>query len=136
ELRSYDYYLGVIALDKGRSDEAIAHFKEALAHLPPSSGLNLYEDCLGNAYLALGQTDGALKEYRRILAFNPNYPLLHYHMAQAFERKGEQQLARDEYSRFLDLWKQADSDIPEVIDARRKLDQSDPALHAAAKHPG
>lgn len=124
ELRSYDYDLGVLALKNGRSKEAIAHFKEALHHLPPSSGLDLHEDCLGNAYLALGQSESALQEYRRILAFNPNYPLLHYHMAEAFEREAKTQKAHDEYSRFLNVWKQADRDIPEVRIALHKLGRS------------
>lgn len=119
--RSYDYELGMLALKTGHKKQAIADFKEALKHLPPSSGLNLYEDCLGNAYLALGQPDKALKEYRRILGFNPNYPLLHDHMAYAFERKGDEADAREQYRKFLKAWNQADTDIPEVREAKRKL---------------
>lgn len=121
DLRSYDYYLGMLALKNRQPQEAIAHFKQALSHLPPSSGLNLYEDCLGNAYLDLGQTSSALEEYRRILASNPNYPLLHYHLGKAFEGEGDEQHAREEYRQFLNVWKQADADIPEVIEARRKV---------------
>lgn len=121
DLRSDDYYLGVLALRNARSQEAIGYFKKALAHLPPSSGLDLYEDCLGNAYLAIGEPANALAEYRRILGFNPNYPLLHYHMAQAFEQQSDTAHARQQYSEFLAAWKQADADIPEVVDAKRKL---------------
>lgn len=124
ELRSYDYDLGVLALRNGQSKEAIAHFEDALRHLPPSSGLDLHEDCLGNAYLALGRSVAALQEYRRIQKSNPNYPLLHYHMAQAFERENKNKEAQEEYRRFLNAWKQADRDIPQVKEARRRLDRS------------
>lgn len=120
ELRSHEYYLGVIALRNKEADEALAHFKQALRHLPPSSGLDLYEDCLGNAYLELGQFDGAIAEYERILRLNPNYPFARYHLAQAWERNGNVKQARDAYGLFLKSWQDADPDIPEIIDAKRK----------------
>jgi len=131
ELRSYDYYLGTLALKKNRSGEAVTHFKEALGHLPPSSGMDLYEDCLANAYLNLGRLDEAISEYQRILHLNPNYPLAEYHLALAWERKGELAEAHQAYTSFLKIWKDADDDIPEVVSAKRKGDQSG-ALHASA----
>jgi len=94
ELRSYDYYLGVLALKDKRLNEAITHFQRALRHLPPSSGLDLYEDCLANAYLESGRPDEAITEYLRILRTNPNYPLAQYHLAEAYERKGEREQAQ------------------------------------------
>ncbi len=120
ELRSHDYYLGTLALKQGRSGEAMTHFKDALHHLPPSSGLDLYEDCLANAYLELGLVDDAIAEYQRILHLNPNYPLAEYHLAQAYDRKGERDQARAAYARFLEIWKDADADVPEVMDARKR----------------
>jgi len=120
ELRSYDYYLGVLALKDKRLNEAITHFQRALRHLPPSSGLDLYEDCLANAYLESGRPDEAITEYLRILRTNPNYPLAQYHLAEAYERKGEREQAQTAYERFLQNWKHADADIPEIENARRK----------------
>ncbi|MBV9158885.1 MAG: tetratricopeptide repeat protein [Acidobacteriaceae bacterium] len=125
ELRSHDYYLGMLALKEGRSAEALARFKDALHHFPPSSGLDLYEDCLANGYLQSGQTEAAIEEYERILHLNPNYPLLQYHLAQAYERKSERDRARTEYTRFLQIWKDADEDIPEVMDARKRVTEVD-----------
>jgi tetratricopeptide (TPR) repeat protein len=75
ELRSYDFYLGTLALRDHKPDEAIARFQDALRHLPPSSGLDLYEDCLANAYLQLNRFDDAIAEYKRILRLNPNTTL-------------------------------------------------------------
>jgi tetratricopeptide (TPR) repeat protein len=121
ELRSYDYYLGALALKNKHLDEAIEHFKRALRHLPPSSGLDLYEDCLANAYLESGRLDEAINEYLRILRTNPNYPLAHYRLAEAYERKGEREQAAAAYERFLQNWKHADPDIPEIENARKKI---------------
>jgi len=121
ERRSYDYYLGALALRDKQSSKAVAHFQAALRHLPPSSGLDLYEDCLANAYLELERLDEAVPEYQRILRFNPNYPLAQYHLAQAYRRKGQTGLARAAFERFLQIWKGADADVPEVVDAKKEL---------------
>lgn len=121
ELRSYDYYLGVLALRDKQPEQALGHFKQVLHHLPPSSGIDLYEDCLANAYLALSRLDEAIAEYQRILRRNPNYPLAHYHLAQAYERKGETLEARAAYEQFLQNWKNADAGVPEVMKAKREL---------------
>ncbi len=121
ELRSYDYYLGVLALRDKQPERAIAHFKQVLHHLPPSSGIDLYEDCLANAYLELSRLDEAISEYQRILRRNPSYPLARYHLAQAYERKGKLAEARSAYEQFLQNWRSADADIPEVRQAKREL---------------
>ena len=121
ERRSYEYYLGSLALREKQGGPAIAHFRAALRHLPPTSGQDLYEDCLANAYLELARLDEAISEYQRILHLNPNYPLAQYHLAEAYQRKGQNQQALAAYARFLEIWKNADADIPEVVDARKQL---------------
>ena len=85
------------------------------------SDIDSFEDCLANAYLELGQLEEAITEYNRILKLNPNYPLLHYHLGQAYERKGQGEQARAEYQPFLEIWKDADQDVPEVIAAKKAL---------------
>ncbi len=115
------YFRGSFDLKSGRPAEAIENFKEALKRRPQTWSIDAYEDCLANAYLELGRFDEASAEYERILKFNPNYPLVHYHLAQAYERKGRPDQARVEYQQFLQIWKDADADIPEVIKARKAL---------------
>ena len=49
------------------------------------------------------------------------YPLAHYHLGQAYQLKGDIASARDEYQRFLQVWRDADADIPYIITAKRFL---------------
>lgn len=116
-LRSEYYFRAFLELNSGQTAEAIKNFKEALKHRPLIWNIDSYEDCLAGAFLELGMLDEAIAEYERVLRLNPNYPLAHYHLAQAFERRGDAERARSEYRQFLEVWKGADSDIPEVIAA-------------------
>ncbi len=119
--RARAFYRGYVALKSGRAPEAIENFKEALRHRPMDWNIDAYEDCLANAYLNFGRFDEAISEYERIRRFNPNYPLLNYYLARAYEGKGDVSRARDEYEKFLKIWETADPDVPEVRDARAKL---------------
>ena len=49
------------------------------------------------------------------------YQLARYRLALACEAKGDAPRARAELQRFLEDWKDADPDVPEVRDARRWL---------------
>jgi len=120
-LRELTYFQGSFELKSGRGPEAIEKFKEALQHRAPVWNFDAYEDCLANAYLELGRFDEAIAEYERVLKLSPNYPLVHYHLAEAYEGKGQRDQARIEYERFLQVWKDADADVPEVVRAKRSL---------------
>jgi tetratricopeptide (TPR) repeat protein/DNA-binding winged helix-turn-helix (wHTH) protein len=120
-LRIWNYKRGYVALKQGRAVEAVNHFRAAVQQRPIEWYFDSFEDCLANAYLELGRLDEAIAEYERILKLNPNYPLAHYHLGQAYERKGDGARARAAYERFLQVWKDADADIPEVIEAQQRL---------------
>jgi predicted Zn-dependent protease len=114
-------YRGYFELKSGNAERAIEVFKEVLKHRPLSYHIESYEDCLANAYLELGRYDEAIAEYTRILKLNPNYPLAHYHLAQAYDGKNQRDRARAEYARFLEVWKDADADIPEIVRAKKAM---------------
>jgi tetratricopeptide (TPR) repeat protein len=120
-LRSYLFLLGLLNLKRGHQAEAIENFKELLRHRSLTWNIDSYEDCLANAYLALGQLDEAIAEYERILRINPNYPLAHYHLAKAFEYKNQADQAQATYQRFLQVWGGADTDIPELLRAKKRV---------------
>jgi tetratricopeptide (TPR) repeat protein/DNA-binding winged helix-turn-helix (wHTH) protein len=125
DLRELPYYQGLLELKRGHANEAIEKFKEVLRHRPPTWNIEAYEDCLAKAYLDLGRLDEALSEFDRILKLNPNYPLVHYHMAQIYERKKQMDQVRTQYEHFLRVWKDADSEIPEVLVAKKALSVND-----------
>jgi tetratricopeptide (TPR) repeat protein len=118
-LRLWEYQRGYVALRQGRAEEALRHFRAALQHRSLEWNIDSFEDCLANAYLELGRLDEAIAEYDRILQINPNYPLAHYHLGQAYEGQGDRDQARGAYRSFLRIWKDADRDIPEVMQAMR-----------------
>ena len=124
EMRRLFFYRGYFNLKTSRGAEAVENFRQALKQRPLIWDIDSREDCLANAYLELGRVDEAIAEYERILRLNPNYPLVHYHLAQAYERKGLREQARAGYERFLQTWKDADQDIPEVVAAKKALENS------------
>ena len=123
-LRFNYYEIGRVALKSGHHQEAIDNFKQLVNHTPLIWNIDSYEDSLANAYFESGQLDACIAEYERILKINPSYPLVHYHLGQAFEQKNQLDRAMAEYQQFLQIWKDADTDIPEVIAARSKLSRS------------
>jgi tetratricopeptide (TPR) repeat protein/DNA-binding winged helix-turn-helix (wHTH) protein len=120
-IRWYYYFRGYTALKRSQTDAAIENFKEATRHSPQIWDADPREDCLANAYLELGRLDEAIVEYNRILKLNPNYPLVHYHLAQSYDRQGQVEKARADYEEFLRIWSNADPDIPEIILANTRL---------------
>ncbi len=45
-------------------------------------------------------------------------------LARLLDQSGDTAAARAEYQRFLDLWKDADDDLPELQEARRYLQRT------------
>ncbi|MBS1786937.1 MAG: tetratricopeptide repeat protein [Acidobacteria bacterium] len=120
-LRLWEYQRGFVALRLGHAQEALQHFRAALQHRALEWNVDSFEGCLADAYLSLGQMDEAIAEYERILRINPNYPLAQFRLAKAYQGKGDQQRALSAYRNFLQIWKDADADIPEVQEAKALL---------------
>ncbi len=121
DLRTEFFYRGYLELKAGDSQGAIRHFKMALQHLPPSSGIDLHEDCLANAYLELGMLRDAVVEYQRTLKLNPNYPLAYYHLGLTYQKMHDRTNATAAFQHFLQASQSADQDSPAVLEARRSL---------------
>lgn len=115
------YFRGLFALKSGQAAEAIGHFQVSVEQPTLYWNVDGIEDCLAQAYLELSRLDESITEYKRLLKINPNWPLAHYRLGLAYERKGEQQRAQASLKLFLQLWKDADTDAPEVVDAKMRL---------------
>jgi predicted Zn-dependent protease len=117
-MRAQFYNQGALAIRRGDQWGAIMNFRAALQHLSATSGIDLHEDCLANAYLRFGMGKEAIAEYERILKENPNYPLAQFHLAEAYAHMGDTQHAREAYTRFLQSWQSADPDLRETQEAK------------------
>jgi serine/threonine protein kinase/Tfp pilus assembly protein PilF len=138
EMRRYWHLLGMIELGRKNGSNAIEHLETALSLLPSQSSqwteahlLNnhaLYIDSLALAYYRAGSLDKAQEIYSQIsqlttgrLYFEDIYARSFYTLGRIFQRLGDSAKAEENYNTFLALWFDADSGIPEVNDAKRRL---------------
>jgi tetratricopeptide (TPR) repeat protein len=75
-----------------------------------------------------------LQKIRNVsMGFRATYlPKSYYILGKIYEQKGNKDLALKNFTKFLDMWKNADADLPELIDAKarykRLLENKTPAL--------
>jgi len=84
-------------------------------------------DILARSYDQAGDLDRAIAEYERLITFDPDSkdrrlinPQYHYRLAKLYEEQGKSGKAINEYRTFLELWKNADADMPQLMDARAR----------------
>lgn len=120
----------------GRPEEAIARFRQALAHDPERSDVRVL---LMAELAALGRSDEVLPEYEQLLARMPNDATLRSNHAYALARVGDLEGALREYTRAYEL-------APDLVQAsfglgrlllllERPADAIEPLERAAAARP-
>jgi serine/threonine protein kinase/tetratricopeptide (TPR) repeat protein len=83
----------------------------------------------GQAYLGERNGAEAAREFQTILdhrgwsPLSPLYPLAHLGLARAAVLQGDTAKARKEYQDFLALWKDADADLPILIEAKKEYEK-------------
>ncbi len=138
-----DYLLGLLAYEEESFDVALQHFKKVMQRWYPNHAPQLpYAVSL----LKTGHISEAINELQRVSQWSPfahsllssaflvtckpwsgYWPVAavkaHYWLGVAYEQQGNKEEATKEYKRFLDIWKNADPGIPEIIDARERLER-------------
>ncbi len=116
------------ALQRDRADQAIEFLNAAILY--EGGNAAFWPDYLrGQAYLRLRRGDEAAAEFQKILDHrgwdpaSPMYPLAHLGRARALSLAGDLTGSRKSYQDFFALWKDADSDLPVLIDARKQYEQ-------------
>src|SRR5262249_46863465 len=107
--------------------------RSAIERMPPPAPLELGPMygfrpvyIRGLAYLRAGDGTRAAAEFQRILDHrgirptSPLYVLAHVQQGRAYAMAGDRPRARLAYKRFLDAWKDADSGVPLLADARNE----------------
>ena len=133
----FEYLQGFLAFLEGRYEAALAHFESFISKQVPEHGPFYYHAV---ALMKVGRAAEALSELERLtwwhpiaeppIAF-PNLPTTyywpiaavkaHYWLGIAYEQMGEKAKAVREYQEFLDTWKNADREGPEMVDAKARL---------------
>ena len=119
---------GLAAKAEGNADEAVAKMKEAVAiedsiddlSQPPYPILPANE-LLGMLLLDMNRPADAAERFVQTLKRTPGRPKAIYGIARAAESRGDNATARQRYQEFLQIWKDADPDRPEVATAKEFL---------------
>ncbi|MGQ0735529.1 MAG: protein kinase domain-containing protein [Acidobacteriota bacterium] len=84
-------------------------------------------DGRARAAAAQGRVDEAIRLYRELLTTGPTQkwtavlePRYVLALARLLDKAGQREAARVEYRRFLEYWKNADADLPELAEARAR----------------
>jgi serine/threonine protein kinase/Tfp pilus assembly protein PilF len=124
---------GLIALEKGDYAEAVKHFKDAQNLLAFPFPDNIpeyawYYNSLALAYYRSGELENTQQEYTKISKMTLGravswdcYAKSFYMLGKIAEQRGWPGKAIDYYRQFLEIWREADLDIPEVMDAQKRL---------------
>jgi tetratricopeptide (TPR) repeat protein/predicted Ser/Thr protein kinase len=117
----------LMLLARGDARGAVARFESIPAAQPGKDEPQRYFRSL--AYLEVGQPGDAVPLLEDLLShYNDQYftaiPLIalaHYQLARAYEASGWKRKAAEQYRFFLDLWKNADPDLPQVAESQKRL---------------
>jgi serine/threonine protein kinase/Tfp pilus assembly protein PilF len=138
-MRSYLQLVGSIALKEGNTGSAIQYLEEASSLLPGqnqddmagfknSLRRTLYHASLVEGYFRAGNMEKARQECETLIGltigrthYGDLYAKAFYWLGQISEKQGKFDEAATHYRKFLELWKDADPDNPELVDARACL---------------
>jgi len=130
----YWYALGCIEFSKG-SFEASAKYLAKAAGGETNRGSTWYlrtHFMLAWAYQESDRLGEAVSEFEKEVVSNYGYGRsfwaiwavkAHYYLGLAYEKSGWNKKAIEKYEEFLEIWKDADPGIPEVEDAKERLEK-------------
>jgi tetratricopeptide (TPR) repeat protein len=99
KLRAH-YNLGVIYHERGKIDEALKHYKEALGIMPDVAEV---QNNIGVAYLSLGMPEKAIEHNLEALRLKPDMAGAHNNLGLAYTTKGFPRKAEEHYLKALEL---------------------------------
>ena len=131
-IRYHDNLKGQIELEKGNPSRAVELLNQSLSSLygqfPMNADHALLFDPLARAHFKAGNLEQARQVYERMThltwgraIFGNLYAKSFYMLGMIYEQQGNTTKAIENYEKFLDLWKDADSGIVEIEDARKRL---------------
>lgn len=137
------HLLSELLLAQGKFDKALEVHRSYSPQYEPFArvrdNLPYTYDFAARIYAAKGDVDGAIAEYENLLKINPKSrmkfiinPFLYCRLGRLYEQKSQWTKAWDVYQRALEVWKNADDDLPEVKEIKMRLAQ----LETVSPSPG
>jgi len=133
-IRYHRLLIGMIYLERDNLPEAISNLSQALSLLPfqhselDDHALFIYP--LALAYYRAGDLEKAQEQFQKMISlttgrmyFGDFYSKSYYMLGRIYQEKGWGEKALEHYARFLEMWKDADTEIPELEDAKKRLVQ-------------
>ncbi len=131
-----DYTSGVVAFEEKNYVIALQKFQKVFSSIPPNHWPSIY---FAVTLLKNGRISEAIELLRRLIYLPSLYGLsiliipgnfeywpipavkAHYWLGVAYERQNETQKALKEYEVFINIWKNADFNSPELSDAKNRV---------------
>jgi eukaryotic-like serine/threonine-protein kinase len=119
--------LAEVEIASNHSDKAIELLRRTEPYDLSSESPMIPVYVRGNAYLKANRGQAAAAEFQKILdhrgivGISPIGPLARLGLARALAMSGSIAQARDEYQKFITLWKNADEDVPILSEARSEF---------------
>ncbi|MCH9023871.1 MAG: tetratricopeptide repeat protein, partial [candidate division Zixibacteria bacterium] len=119
---------GQIEFIRNNYEKAIEYYTKAVP-IQKRSARPTVEYNLAIAYIRNSQPEKAVPLLERFTTqieglamwFPSLVVLAHYHLGTAYEAMGEKAKAARQYETFLDIWKEADTELKEINDAKKRL---------------
>jgi serine/threonine protein kinase/tetratricopeptide (TPR) repeat protein len=128
----YKYWLHLgarIFAEQGQIQEAAAAIndlkwvKYKLGYWSTFYDYAFFMEAIGEIQEQMKKLAEAEQSYRDALSYNPHYDLARFHLAHLLKAKGSFADARSEMQAFLQAWQNADPDVPEVVAAKKLLQE-------------
>lgn len=87
------HYLGDIHARRGEFEAARDYYEQAIDRHEADRDKAVTWSSLGDAQVALGQSDAAIKAYRWATTLAPDYAWPHHHLARVYQQRGDNELA-------------------------------------------
>jgi len=123
----YNLLSGELELYKGNHSEALEYLETSIT----LQDTPYYLESLANYYFILHEWEKAIPVYEKLI--NEYHSLgweaqeywiqSHLQLARAYEETGSNSGAMEYYTRILEIWKDADPDLPELLETKLRLEQ-------------
>jgi serine/threonine protein kinase/tetratricopeptide (TPR) repeat protein len=119
-LRLYHHHLlGEVSLGK-------EHYPQAIENLQKSSIVGSLEKAfflksLAEAYFKMGLLDLSIEKCKAVFEINPDDAQAHYWLGLVYEKKEDAVKAKEHYHKFLNIWNEADEDLPQLSEVKKRL---------------